>query len=301
VALSRHATTGTAEAVVERAVRGRAETSAAAAIEKKSRRIRLTSGVAVTVQGPVIKQEGVRVTGLDPLQSYSVEDLCSRCREQILRFRRNEPTDDRFCLEVFRRAIHEQDQECWAQLQQIYQTQVAAWCRRASASYQVSAEDLIALTWERFWSSFGPAKFDQAENTASVQRYLKACAFSAAIDAAREQARTISLDQPRLTRSGDTSPLGDSLMDTTQTAEERITDEAARRSLWEIVEKHLSNEQERTFVYLKYELGLKSADIQSRRPDLFPSVNDVYRTTRNLLDRLRRSPELMAWLGGGDG
>jgi DNA-directed RNA polymerase specialized sigma24 family protein len=186
-------------------------------------------------------------------------------------------------------------------MQQIYQTQVAGWCRLASAGSQVSAEDLIALTWERFWSSFGPAKFDQAENTASVQRYLKACAFSAAIDAAREQARTISLDQPRLTRSGDSSTLGESLVDSTPTAEERIADEAARRSLWEVVEKHLNSEEERAFVYLKYELGLKSAEIQSRRPDLFPSVNDVYRTTRNLLDRLRRSPELIEWMGGGDG
>ena len=59
-----------------------------------------------------------------------------------------------------------------------------------------------------------------------------------------------------------------------------------------LIDSHLSSEEERALIYLKYELGLKSAEVQGRRPDLFPTVNDVYRVTRNLLDRLRRSPRL---------
>ncbi len=52
-------------------------------------------------------------------------------------------------------------------------------------------------------------------------------------------------------------------------------------------------------IYLKYELGLKSAEIQARRPDLFPSVGDVYRLERNILDRLRRSEALERWFAEG--
>jgi hypothetical protein len=46
-------------------------------------------------------------------------------------------------------------------------------------------------------------------------------------------------------------------------------------------------------------LGLTSAEVQRRRPDLFPAVGEVYRVTRNLLDRLRRSPEMARWMREG--
>jgi RNA polymerase sigma factor (sigma-70 family) len=266
----------------------------------KSRRIRSKVGMVESRPGNRAEREK-SVTGRNPLDAYTVEELCSRCREQIQRFRRNETTDDSFCMEVFRRAVDANDQDCWAQLQNIYRQQVMGWCRRASSQSQVSTEDLVDLTWERFWSNFNSRKLERAENTAAVQRYLKLCALSAATDAARDEARSVSLDRQRQTPSGEGAALGDSLVDQAPTPEERVTDEASRRSLWELVQRQLTSDQERALVYLKYELGLKSGEIQQSRPDLFPTVNDVYRVTRNLLDRLRRSTDLVEWFGGGDG
>ncbi|CAA9541297.1 MAG: hypothetical protein AVDCRST_MAG88-32, partial [uncultured Thermomicrobiales bacterium] len=43
-------------------------------------------------------------------------------------------------------------------------------------------------------------------------------------------------------------------------------------------------------------LELKPSEVHARYPDRFASVADVYRIKRNLLDRLRRSPEIRRFL-----
>jgi hypothetical protein len=67
-------------------------------------------------------------------------------------------------------------------------------------------------------------------------------------------------------------------------------------AFWCLIEEHLRDVRDRLLVHLTYELGLRPAEIQERHPDQFPSVRDVYRITRNILDRLRRSTSLATWL-----
>jgi hypothetical protein len=236
------------------------------------------------------------MTGGDVLRSYSLEDLCSRCREQTRLFRRGESFDDGYCFEVFRRAIAENDQECWRELHEIYHDQVLAWCRRAHTSSLSTPEELMALAWEKFWQSFRPGKLALAESTAAIQRYLKACTHSAAIDIARDHQASVSIDRP-VTEGGDGPSLRDLLVDASPTPDQSLAVETSRASFWDVVSKHLTNEQEKVLIYLKFEMGLKSSEVQSRRPDLFAETGEVYRVTRNLLDRLKRSPELRSWIG----
>jgi hypothetical protein len=68
-----------------------------------------------------------------------------------------------------------------------------------------------------------------------------------------------------------------------------------RARFWAIVNDSLHDESERVLAHLVYECNLKSAEVQARRPDLFPTVGDVYRITRNVLDRLKRNRALLAW------
>jgi hypothetical protein len=117
------------------------------------------------------------------------------------------------------------------------------------------------------------------------------------VDLSRSAIRASSLDitVDREETAGTT--VADLVADAAPPPEDLVTETAARRSFWSLIDKHVETETERVLVFLRYELDLKSNDIQARRPDLFPAVADVYRTNRNLLDRLRRSRELQAWLG----
>jgi hypothetical protein len=215
-----------------------------------------------------------------------VTDLCRRCRDETDRYRRGAPHDDRICFEVFRRAIVERDERCWRELQGIYGGQVIIWCRKAGGASGVENDELAHLVWEKFWRSYAPHKLSAAASTASILRYLQMCAQSVATDIARRQAGpTVSLER-----------IGGELLDRGQTPDEVQADRAARDSFWNLISEHLRGDRERAVIALGFKLGLKSAEIQAQRPDLFGDVRDVYRTTRNVLDRLARSPDLRVWL-----
>ena len=48
--------------------------------------------------------------------------------------------------------------------------------------------------------------------------------------------------------------------------------------------------------YLSFARELKPSEIFGRHPGLYASVADVYRIKRNLIERLRRSPQVRAFL-----
>jgi RNA polymerase sigma factor (sigma-70 family) len=229
-------------------------------------------------------------------EALSTEDLCARCRQETERYHRREAYDDGFCFHVFRRAIERQDDACWEALQSIYHAQVLAWCRRSGAGLDLGAEELVSLAWEKFWKSFKAEKLAQAASTASIQRFLKACAQTAVIDLVRERRSTESLDRPAGERSEAGPTRGDLLADAGTTPEQSLTAGESRGSFWQVIARHLTSEQERSLIFLRFEMGLAPREIAARCPELFTDERDVYRVTRNLLDRLRRSPELRAWI-----
>jgi len=230
----------------------------------------------------------------DVLKSYALGDLCSHCRDAIKRFRSSESFDDSFCFEVFRRAIVDKDQDCWRELQSIYHDQVLAWCRQAVKTPETSPEDLAVHAWEKFWQSFGPENIARSPGTPAIQRYLKMCAITAAIDVARERHPHVSLDNA-VGSGEDERPLGELIVDPGLDPEQKLAQESERTEFWQLIDRLVANEAERSLLYLKFELELKPADLPARRPDLFPTVEDVYRITRNLLDRFKRNPELLRW------
>lgn len=213
----------------------------------------------------------------------SADALSLRCREQVARYRHGEGCDDSFTLELFRRAVVERNETAWQALHNIFNEQVLAWCRLATGR-TYDADELVAVTWEKFWLNFTPGKLAAACGGPGVLRYLKMCARSAAIDAVRMRGSAFSLDE---------SPIEEP--DRSPAPSEANADHDARARFWAIVNGTLRDDCERVLAHLVYECGLKPAEVQARRPDLFPSVADVYRITRNLLDRLKRNRAMRAW------
>jgi hypothetical protein len=222
-------------------------------------------------------------------ETVSVETLASRCREEMARFRRGEPCEDRFCLELFRRAVIDRDEACWRELHALFSEQVLGWCRQAGGGFAVDPEEAACIAWERFWRYFTPAKFAAAKGAGGVLRYLKLCARSAVLDAAQSGARLQSLDAEARDRS-----------DGRPTPADAQADRDARARFWAIVNANLHDSRERLLAHLGYEVGLRPCEIRARRPDLFPSSEEVYRLTRNIVDRLRRNRDLSAWLRSDD-
>jgi hypothetical protein len=58
----------------------------------------------------------------------------------------------------------------------------------------------------------------------------------------------------------------------------------------------MQDEAERRAAYYCFVLDLKPREVQERHPELYGSVDDVYRIKRNVLDRLRRNPRIRAFL-----
>src|SRR6185437_15594263 len=81
------------------------------------------------------------------------------------------------------------------------------------------------------------------------------------------------------------------------TAESSALGKLAGEQLWEAIKRELQDEAEQQVVYLSFARDLKPAEIAERHPHLFAAgVADVYRVKRNVIERLRRSPAIRAFL-----
>jgi hypothetical protein len=217
-----------------------------------------------------------------------VYEVCARFRDETAQYLRGESESDQYNQEVIRRAVVERDEVCWEQLYGVYHDQVLYWCRQAGARWIDDPEEMVALTWEKFWRCYTPEKFAASPGAGGALRYLKMCARSVVVDAARRRAAL-----QRLGTEGHQHAAA------VLAPDEELAGIDARDRFWAIVESCLRDDRERALMRLMFELGLRSADVQACRPELFPTVADVYRTTRNILDRLRRNRDLAVWLGEG--
>jgi DNA-directed RNA polymerase specialized sigma24 family protein len=222
------------------------------------------------------------------LREMSLAELGRRCREETLRFLRGEARDDAFCLEVFERAVVRRDEEAWAAIISQYRGIVLAYVRQHTFSAMLSEQDdyWINRAFQRFWSAVGPERFGQFPDLAALLKYLKLCVHS------------VLLDEARARRAGPTSGL-DEVPETAAAptnAERSVVGKLAGEQLWQAILRELQDEPERIVAYLSFVRDLKPAEIVERHPEHFDSVADVYRIKRNVVDRLRRSLEIRAFL-----
>ena len=71
-----------------------------------------------------------------------------------------------------------------------------------------------------------------------------------------------------------------------------VVSNISAQGLWQVIQEELNGEDERILIYLAYVQGMKPSEISSQHRKLFPTVEDVYRIKRNVLERLRRNRRL---------
>lgn len=228
-------------------------------------------------RGPVVEQ-------------LSVNDLARCCAEETNKFLRQSTSNDRFCLELFRRAIVRHDEDAWTCLYQQYAPLVLTWVNQHQSAASLLGQDggnpLVNTAFAKFAQALTPAKMGNFDSLAAILKYLKMCVHSVIADEVRSrQARQYeeTLD------SIEQEPAAD------DPAEDVVSGLSAQH-LWQVIQEELNGEDERLLIYLAYVQGMKPGEISAHNRHYFPSVEDVYRIKRNVLERLRRNRRLQSLL-----
>lgn len=223
---------------------------------------------------------------VQPPEQLSIAELAHHCSEETTKFLKQSASNDRYCLELFRRAIVRRDDAAWQHIYQQYAPLVLTWVtqHQSAASFlgQEGGSALVNAAFAKFSQALTPIKIDNFDSLASVLKYLKMCVHSVVADEVRSrQARQYeeTLDAIEHEPSG------------SDPAEDVIAQLSAQR-LWIVIQEELNGEEERVLLYLAYVQGMKPSEICERQRHLFPTVDDVYRIKRNVLERLRRNRRL---------
>jgi hypothetical protein len=217
-----------------------------------------------------------------PPDQMSLTMLAERCAQEINKYRQNEPNDERYALEIFRRAVVLRDHEAWATLQCLFHENVRFWfsyhaCRDAALRYE-SEEDYVDHAFQRFWQAVN----DQAltfTSLAGALRYLKLCLHCAIMDTLRLYAHPRQASLPEQERSD--GPL--------------VEDRYDESELWETISSLMVNERERRVAYLHFHCNLKPRDIMRYCPGEFSGEEEIYRIKRNIMERIMRNVDRVRW------
>jgi hypothetical protein len=216
----------------------------------------------------------------------SVADLAWFCTEETHKFLKQIASNDSFCLELFRRAIVQRNDDAWGSIYQQYAPLVLTWVTQHQSATPVLGQEgsgpLVNAAFAKFSQALTPVKMGNFDSLAAILKYLKMCVHSVVADEVRSrQARQLEDALETVTQE----PASD------DPAEDVVANIAAQ-NLWQIIQEELHSDDERILIYLAYVQGMKPGEICLRNRQLFPTVDDVYRIKRNVLERLRRSRRL---------
>src|SRR2546421_9781482 len=181
-------------------------------------------------------------------RGWSVCALVEQCRWEIQAYRRGEPSNEAYGLELLRRALVQGDQDAWAGLQQCLSELVRGWLyghpRREAALRWESEEGYVALAFERFWQATVGQQV-VFRTLAGALTYLRASLNGAILDTLRtySRPREVSIPQPG------------------EAGEPYMEDQVESNQVWEVLQSMLPNARERRLAYLIYHCGLKPREI----------------------------------------
>ena len=183
--------------------------------------------------------------------------------------------------ELFRQAILHRNPDAWAAIHTRYHSLLVSWAYHNSAQGCLELPtDIADRALARAWAALTPDRFAEFPSLASLLSYLRTCVKTTAIDIARSQAAS-----ERAWQQIDA--------DVPMTPEQLILDKLDNEALWQFVIGLATTPCDRITLIESCIYGLPPRAIQARHPMLFPDVESVYTTKRNLFNRLQRNQELL--------
>lgn len=222
------------------------------------------------------------------LRTESLEQLRAEAFGQELCYARGESSRDEAGLELFRRAISERDEAAWKAIVEIYRGLLVAQAGRQVVRRLVTEDDgfCVDRAFQRFWHATSAGKLTRFDDLPSILKYLKLCLGSVLLDQARSRRRQAWLSIDDIAPEASVTPDPSS----------EVIGRIGRRELWATIGRELSNPRERLVARMSFVGGLSPREILARHPEKFHDVYDVYRTKRNMIERLRRSQALQSLL-----
>jgi hypothetical protein len=216
-------------------------------------------------------------------QQMTNADLASSCARETHRYFRQQAYDSSFCMELFRRAFKERDQEAWEAICIQYQALVLGWVKGHSgfAATQEDAEYFVNGAFGKIALSITPEKFDGFSSLAALLNYLRLCTGTLIIDYNRMTERLQLEDLEKADRMRSATP----------SLEKQVAEDTGRRQLWETVDSRLQNRKEKLVMEGLFVLDLKPRELYERHKDVFADVAEIYRVKQNVLARLGRDEE----------
>src|SRR5215472_4036096 len=119
----------------------------------------------------------------------SVTDLTRFCTEETNKFLKQVASDDCFCLELFRRAIVERNDDAWGSIYQQYAPLVLTWVTQHQSATPILGQEgsapLVNAAFAKFSQALTPAKIENFVSLAAILKYLKMCVHSVVADEVR--------------------------------------------------------------------------------------------------------------------
>ena len=224
-----------------------------------------------------------------PPEDMSLAELVSRCSQEMGKFRRKEPSDESYCLEIFRRALIGHNEAAWTVLYNNFSESIRLWLRRhqykEAALRHESEQGYVDDTFKRFWQWTCNQKLEFT-SIAGALSALHLCLNSSVMDTLRAYSRPKEEPMPEVNQLNDGQLVTEDLYNESE--------------LWMVIASILTNKRELRVIYLIYHCGLKPREIVLRCSDEFACEQEIYRLTRNALDRLRRHGGNLRWKLGDD-
>jgi hypothetical protein len=213
------------------------------------------------------------------LHTMSVPALAEHCKRELDKYRRGEPSNDQYSLELFSRALIQRDSLAWEGVQQCFNETMYRWMRshplRDTACRFESEENYVSQGFTRFRQVTVNNEEIAFQALGAALKYLRASLQAVIIDTLRmyERARVVAL--PTFDEAG--KPLCEVHHDNGE--------------LWRVISHLLPDERERRVAYLLYHCGLKPGEIVRLCYQEFNDVQEIYHIRRNFIDRLRSNKE----------
>lgn len=219
----------------------------------------------------------------DPPDQMSLVALEKRCQQEMINYRQGQVYNDRYCLEIFYRALKKQDERASELLVQSFRGMAIGWLRSHprydSAMRYESEENYVIEAFARLWN----ARRDKSTNFETLGAalfYLKRSLLTAVQDTLRfYEKQMVQLPEP-----GSGSP-----------DEPVAHEEDDGHELWEVLQGFLPTERERQLAFLLYHCNLKPREIMQHSPGVFSDVKEIYHLRRNIIDRLERNKDQIRW------
>lgn len=229
-----------------------------------------------------------------PIEALTTSELAQHIVVETDRFLRQKTSNEAYGRELFRRALTDGDNAAWGYVYQQFSPLVLSWIGQHRGVISLLTNDdadaLIQASFAKFWQSLSkPGKMEHFDSLASLLKYLKMTVHSIVTDAVRaQQARHNEETLDLLDGEGEPR--------TEKTPEDAVMSAVAAHDLWQTIQAEVSSEDERLLLYLTYVQDMQPREICSAHRRRFPTVDDVYRVKRNVLERLRRSQRIKKML-----